>query len=199
MSNAVYPVLPGLSFNVGRTAIFKTDVKSTPSGREFRGAQMSSPLYRYSLIYELLRDTTAFQELRTLLGFYNARQGSFDSFLFSDPDDNSVTAQAFGLGDNNTTLFQLVRALGGSVDPVYDTNNAPVIYISGVAKILGTDYVTNSTGGVTFYTAPASGSVISWTGAYYWRCRFLQDELSVEKFMQSFWQAKKVEFITVKP
>ena len=199
MSNSVYPVLPGIQFNVSRTPIFKTDVKTTPSGREYRAAQMIAPLYRYSLTYEFLRDTAAFQEFRTLFGFYNQRQGSFDSFLFSDPDDSSAITQAVGVGDGSTKIFQLVRTLGGSVEPVYDLNSAIGIYLNGVSQSLGGNYTVNSTGGVTFINAPGAGVAITWTGNYYWRCRFLQDEMSFEKFMQALWEAKKVEFITVKP
>lgn len=199
MSNAVYPSLPGLTATVTRTPIFKTDVKTTPSGRSFVGAQMQSPLYRYTLAYEFLRDTAAYAEFRTLLGFYNARQGAFDSFLFQDPGDQTVTAQAFGTGDASTKTFQLVRTLGGTVEPVYDLNGAPLIYVGGVLKTLTTDYTINSTGGVTFVTAPAAAAPITWTGSYYWRVRFVSDELDFEKFMNTLWSAKKVEFITVKP
>lgn len=199
MSASVYPILPGLSYGVSRTPMWKTDVKATPSGREFRGSQMTSPLYRYALVYEFLRDTAAYQELRLLWGFFNSMRGSYDSFLFSDPDDNTATAQAFGSGDGVTTAFQLTRALGGNAEPIYDTASAPAISVNSVLKTLTTDYTINATGGVTFVVAPGAGLALTWTGTYYWRCRFLTDELSFEKFMQALWEAKKVEFVTVKP
>ena len=199
MSNAIYPTLAGVMFDSTRTPVFKTDIKTTPSGREFRGAQMTYPLYKYSLTYEFLRDMAAFNEFRTLISFYTARQGCFDSFLYQDPDDNAVTAQAFGIGDNVTTTFQLVRTLGATVEPVYDLNGSPQIYINGALQTLGTNYSINSTGGVTL-TAPAGGgAVLSWTGSYYWRVRFLTDEQTFSKMFQSMWETKQVQFITVKP
>lgn len=199
MSNAVYPTLPGLMFNFVRAPSFKTDIKTTPSGREFRGAQMLYPLYTYTLVYEFLRDSTAFNEFRSLLGFYNQRQGRFDSFLFNDTDDNTVTSQQFGVGDGATTKFQLIRTLGGMVEPVYDLNGAPQIYVSGVLKTVGTDYTINATGGVVFTVAPGATAPITWTGAFYWRVRFLTDEQEFSKMMQSIWEVKKLKFITVKP
>ncbi len=199
MSNAVYPTLPGLMFPVERVPKFKTLVKSTPSGREYRGAQMTSPLYTYNLQYEFLRDTSSIQELRTLVGFFNARQGSFDTFLFSDPDDSSVTAQLFGTGDGATTQFQLLRSYGGNVEPVYDLNGAPTIYVNGVARTAGTDYTINSTGGVTFTVAPGATLPVTWSGAFYWRVRFNTDDMTVSKFMNQLWEAQKVSLITVKP
>jgi uncharacterized protein (TIGR02217 family) len=199
MSNAVYPSLPGLTFDVTRTPIWSTDVKSTRSGREFRGAWMTSPLYQYTLVYEFLRDKPTAQELRTLLGFFNQAQGAFGTFLLPDPDDQSVTAQAFGSGDGASTAFQLVRTLGGAVEPVYDLNGAPQIYHAGLLMAAGTDYTINATGGVTFTNPPGAGEALTWTGSYYWRCRFLNDTLDFHKLMQAIWEAKRVELKTVKP
>lgn len=129
MSNAVFPTFAGLKWGSTRTPIHKTAVKETPSGREYRFSFMSSPRYLYKLSYEVLRETTGYSELQQLLGFFNARKGSFDSFLFTDPDDNAVTAQVFGVGDGATTAFQLVRTLGGAVEPVYDVNGSPALRI----------------------------------------------------------------------
>jgi hypothetical protein len=48
------------------------------------------------------------------------------SFLLTDPDDNAVTAQAFGVGDGSTTLFQPARPSGVYVEPLFDLNAAAV-------------------------------------------------------------------------
>ncbi len=128
MSDAIYPTLPGLTWPVKRTPMWKTHISTTPSGREWRAALMNTPRYRYTLPYEFLRNEAAFQEFQTLFGFFNARQGSYDSFLFNDASDNTATAQAFGAGDGSTVLFQLLRTLGGNSEPVFALNGAPAIY-----------------------------------------------------------------------
>ena len=132
MSNAVYPTLPGLAWPVTRTPLWRTTVQTTPSGREWRTSAMAFPRYRYTLTYEFLRSTAAYPHLQTLLGFFNSRRGGYDSFLFSDPDDRTVTAQAFGTGDGVSTQWQLVRTLGGFVEPVYALDGAPQIMVDGV-------------------------------------------------------------------
>jgi hypothetical protein len=391
MSQTVYPSLPGIAFGVERAPVWSSDVQTTPSGREYRGAFMTYPRYRYKLVYEFLRDTSVYPELATLLGFFNARQGQFDTFLFSDPTDNSVAGQQLGSGDGTTTSFQLTRTYGAFTEPVYDLNGSPTIYrldwqgnqklysssrtnwivqsegwnltpwslvnatvTTGVASLDGrtgaatlvedttataghyiaqsvsfvsglaycvsvycklgagsryaelvlpsaafggniianldlnvgtvavsgaggtagatnmgggwwrfwvagtanasasggiqfrlsnaltaygpsytgdgsssitffapmveagtstptayfkttsasasiTDYAVSSTGLVTLAQAPAVGAALTWTGGYYWRCRFTSDTLTADQFMNKLWSAKTVDFITVKP
>jgi len=199
MGNAVFPTLPGLMFNQTRTPIWKTITRETVSGREFRTGFMASPRYRFKLQFEFLRQDAVNSEFRTLLGFFNSQQGSMISFLYSDPDDNAVTAQAFGTGDASTTQFQLTRTLGGFAEPVYAVNGTPTIYVNGVAKTAGTDYTIGSTGIVTFTAAPAASAALTWTGSYYWRVRFLQDTTEFNKFMAGLFEAKSIEFESVKP
>jgi len=106
---------------------------------------------------------------------------------------------SFGAGDGSTKVFQLSRAFGAGgftfVEPVQNLNGAPSIYVGGVLKNAGTDYTISSTGLVTFSSAPANAVALTWTGGYYYRCRFLQDELDLSRFLQGLWEAKKVEFI----
>jgi len=201
MSNAVFPSLPGLTFDIKRVPTHKTVVKESASGREYRGRLMpNGPRYTYTLGFDLLSDNGSWTDgFRTLLGFYNARSGAFDSFLFNDPDDNSVTNQSIGVGDGSTKSFQLVRTLGGASEPVYDTNSVPVIKDNGTTKTAGTDYNISTTGLVTFTSAPVTGHSLTWTGTYYWRCRFGDDSLTFNQFMSKLWELKQCNLITLKP
>lgn len=200
MSNAIYPTLAGLKFGVVRTPIFSTSIKTASSGREFRAANQLYPSWRYRLQYEFLRDLrSGVDELRTLAGFFLARQGRFDTFLFSDPDDNSVTGQQFGTGDGSTTAFQLLRSFGGFLEPVYDLNGSVQVYKAGVLQTLSTHYSVSSSGVVTFVAAPTAGQALTWSGSYYWRCRFEKDSSDFEKFLHQLWQTRSVEFRTVLP
>ena len=200
MSNAVFPVLPGLKWGVVRHPSFSTTKKKAVNGREYRAANMIYPEYVYKLSYEFLRDLrSGVDELRTLEGFFLQRYGSFDSFLWTDPDDNSATAQQIGTGDGTTTAFQLVRSWGGFTMPVYDVNGAPQIYKAGVLQTVTTHYTLGSTGVVTFVTAPSAGQAITWTGSYYKRVRFELDYTEFEKFMAQLWSAKSVDLRSDKP
>lgn len=198
MSNAVFPSLPGLSWNIIKSPIWKTHVQESVSGKELRSALMNYPLYKWSLNYEVLRAEAAYTELQQLMGFFNARKGAFDSFLYPDPDDNTVTNYQFGIGDGSTTGFQLARVYGSFVEPVQNVNTITNIKVAGVIKTNPANYTINSTGFVTFAVAPTAGQAITWSGTYYWRVRFLQDVADFDQFMRDLWTLKKLEFRSVK-
>lgn len=174
---------------------FSTLVQRSINGTELRTALMAYPLWTISQSYEVLRDDLANNELKQLVGFFLARNGSFDSFLFQNPDDESVTASQFGVGNGSQVYYQLTRSYGGFVEPVMNINGAPSIYLNGVLKTLTTDYVISSTGLVTFVVAPGAGAVITWTGNYYWRVRFLHDSADFSQFLKNLWELKKLEFV----
>lgn len=197
MSNAIYPTLPGITWPLKRAPVWNTTVKTTPSGRAWRQSHMRYPRYRYTLTYSFLRSSAAYGEFQALFGFFNARGGAADSFLLLDRDDTTATAQAFGVGTGSATQYQLVRTLGGFVEPVYDLVAAPSIYKNGVLQSSG--YTVSAAGLVTFSVAPAAGVVLTWSGAYYWRCCFDTDELPFERFMNMFWKTGEVRLITDKP
>jgi uncharacterized protein (TIGR02217 family) len=197
MSNAVFPALLGLKWNIKRTPIWKTLSQESVSGKELSVALMTYPNRRYSLAYEVLR-AGAEAELQTLEGFFNARQGRHDTFLYSDPDDYTVTDQTFGTGTGAATVFALLRTRGGFSEPVQSLNSAPVLKVAGVTQTLGTHYTISALGLVTFVTAPANGAALTWSGTYYWRCKFIQDMAEFDQFLQDLWQLQRLEFKTVK-
>jgi len=73
-----------------------------------------------------------------------------------------------------------------------------VVYVNGSAVDPST-YTLGPTGLVTFSSGVSTpGQVIAWTGAYYYRCRFMQDQNQFDEFMNNFYEAKKVELISIK-
>lgn len=134
MSNAIFPTFPGLAWSVFKTPEWSTNVQQSVSGKEVRMANRSRPVWRFSLSYEILRGASAYSEYQTLLAFYNARQGSFDSFLFNDTSDNTVTAQAIGSGDGVTKSFKLTHTIKGWTEPV-GFAPSPGVYVNGVLAV----------------------------------------------------------------
>lgn len=197
MSDAVFPDLPGIKWNIKRAPIWKTLSQESVSGKEMSVALMTYPNRRYSMAYEVLR-AGAEAELETLEGFFNARQGRHDTFLYSDPDDKTVTDQVFGTGNGVTTAFPLARVRGGFTEPVQSVNGAPTIKVAGVTKATPADYTISTLGVVNFVVAPANGAALTWTGNYYWRCKFLQDIAEFDQFLKDLWQLQRLEFRTVK-
>jgi uncharacterized protein (TIGR02217 family) len=198
MSDALFPELPGLQWGRTRTALHKTGVRETPSGREFRTRWMSFPRWRYRLSYEVLRETEGLRELQTLVGFFNARGGAAESFLYRDPDDGSVERQHLGVGDGRATQFQLVRTWGGVVEPVQALDGEPRVLVGNEPQ--RPEGFSVGPTGVLSFTAPVPvGQPVSWSGRFFWRVRFRQDETEVSQFLQQLWEARRIEFITVKP
>lgn len=199
MSNVLFPTLPGLSFGAAKAPGFTTKAQRSVSGMEARAAMAAYPLWKFKLSYEFLRHGAS-TELRQMLGFFLARQGSFDSFLFADPEDNSVTDQNIGTGTGAQKQFQLIRSFGYGAgctfdEPVHNVNAVSAIKVNGVTKTAGTDYTVSATGLVTLTTAPANALPITWTGSYYYRCRFAQDETEFNKFMYNLFELRSIEFV----
>jgi uncharacterized protein (TIGR02217 family) len=186
---------------VFKTPTFKTITQISASGKEVRAALWMNPQWKFKFNWDVLKDSgaapTAFD---TMVDFFLSRQGSYDSFLYTDPSDNAVTNQNFGTGDGTTVAFQLVRQLvsGGFNEVIQNLNGAPVIKDNGVTKTAGSDYSINSTGLVTFAVAPVTGHALTWTGNFYYRLRFLNDLQEFEEFYYQYWNAKSVEMLSVK-
>lgn len=198
MSTAVYPTLATLGFSVFKKPEFSTIVQRAASGREIRAALWSYPIWEIRLTYEALRDDVANNEFKQLLGFFLLRQGSFDTFYFNDPDDNSVVDQVFGIGDGTTTQFQLIRSYASFIEPVYAVNTITNVKKAGATQTNPTNYTINSTGLITFVSPPAAAASLTATFTYYYRARFKDDLAEFEKFMQQLWTAKTVAMVSVK-
>lgn len=133
MSVSVFPTLAGLIYPVNMKPNWSTVKQKNVSGKMTRIGYFSYPFYTFQIGYSVLRSAVTYAEQQTLQGFFNSRNGSFDSFLFNNVDDNSVTGQALGTGDAVTTAFQLVRAYGGFVEPIYAPNAISAVYLDGVS------------------------------------------------------------------
>lgn len=202
MSNAVFPsatTLPGMAWPVVKRPLFNSKVQQSVSLREVRAAFAPYPQWRWTIPFSVLRMNGSNVELQTLLNFFLARQGQFDSFLYDDSADDTATAQVFGTGDGGTVAFQLIRSLtvGGFAEPVYNTNSTPVIKDNGVTKTAGVDYNINGTGLVTFTVAPVAGHLLTWSGTYYWRARFDVDSADFSQFVSQFFELKALSFVSV--
>jgi uncharacterized protein (TIGR02217 family) len=195
MSNAVYPDLPGLTFDTGRNPKFNTRIHQAVSGRESRAAFMQYPTWEFTLAYDFIRDNPTDAELSNLLGFFLARNGSFDSFLFDCPEDNAVTAANFGTGDGTQVAFQLQRTVGGFIEPIHNPKASPQIYKAGVLQTAVTHYALSSTGLVTFAAPPANGAALTWTGGFYYRCRFSSDVTEFNQVMKNLYELNSIQFV----
>lgn len=200
MSNSVFPSLtttPGLAWSVLRAPSFLTKKQTSVGNVELAASFTPYPRWTWTLRYNVLRQATIqsvlYAEFETLAGFFLSRRGGYDSFLYDDPSDDSVSDMAFGTGDGSTTQFRLFRTLGGFAEPIYNVNAITNIKVAGVP----TGAYSQSGGLITFSGAPANGAALTWTGSYYWRARFTQDESQFEEFASQFWRNQSVSFKSV--
>jgi hypothetical protein len=115
-----------------------------------------------------------------VFGVIAAMKGRADTFLFLDPNDNAVNKAQFGTGDATTTAFQITRNIGGAVqaDIIQNFVGNPQIFVNGTPVTSG--FSIDSFGVITFTSAPAANAVLSWSGQFYFRCRF--DDDAIEGF-----------------
>jgi uncharacterized protein (TIGR02217 family) len=229
MGNAVLPTFSGVRFSVLRKPrAGATLIQTATSGKETRIALWSAPINDFELSYEFLwqnqpyasigavpapaairsfSDPIIADDWAALEGFFKARQGAFDDFLFNDvyTPDNAAQNMQFGVGDGQTVAFQITRMLGPFVEPVQNLagvitgapDTPPAIYVNATLQSAN-DYAISSTGVVTFNTPPAAGAILAWSGRFYHRVRFAQDVNDFELFMHNFFRLRKVELTGIK-
>jgi hypothetical protein len=215
VSALLYPTLPGVTYNSIRAPFWRTGVQTALSGKSSTISYMTYPLTKFTLLYDdsnggFLRDTTwvASSEVKALVGLFQQMRGRFDTFLYTDPQFNSVTAQQFGVGDGVTTLFAITAAYQnpsgpGAPELIQNFNGTPTFYDNGTL-ISSSNYTLGpsltpsvNAGFILFNTAPTSGHSLTWTGSWYYRCRFDEDTYEFTQFLQGLWSAKKVSFSSV--
>lgn len=195
-----FPAFPGQGWSVHKKPVFSTRVASHVSGREVRAGLYAHALYEFELTFNGLDSSGSFpglqaQSLQTLMGFFLTIQGQLNTFLYVDPTDNGVTSQVIGIGDGSTTTFTLGRAIGGYYEPVSYVTVVSGVTVNGVATSAYSFAAPNT---ITFSTAPASGALIAWTGAYAFQCRFVEDQTDFEEIMSGAWRNKSVKFRSIR-
>lgn len=166
MSTAVFPTLPGLTWSVSKKPQFSTRISKQQAGREVRSADYPMPIWEFDLSYDYLPDyQNAAQNLdtnlRTLLGFFMQRQGSFDTFLLKDPTDYVVIGGNQFTGDAVTLRFPLLRDFGGFEEVIGQINNDLLCSFDHTAVDTTTDTFTVTSHGLTTADSPVA---ISSTG-----------------------------------
>lgn len=198
MSNTFYPNnLPGLTWPIKKGSQWEPSSKrKSASGRETRIGFETYPARTFEFVYDHLREIPALAQadMQALQGLFDLHGGDLDTFLYTDPDENTVTLGQFGVGDGTTTKFYLTRTWAGFGEPVgYAVPST--ITINGSATGA---YTLTANRLVTFSSAPAAAAVLRWSGTYAYRVRFADASMSFEKFCSIYWKGGPIKLITVK-
>ena len=157
MALSIFPVLPGIDWNITKAQTWSTRASTAASGKEYRAQNWSYPRYKFSIPIQFLRTFGSYQEFQTLIGFIGQQAGMFNNWLYSDPSDNTATNQSLGVGSASTTSFPLIRAIGGFVEPILAVNSITNVAVAGTST---SAYTLSSTYGyandtIVFNFAPA--------------------------------------------
>jgi uncharacterized protein (TIGR02217 family) len=201
-----FPTLAGIGWPITKAPKFATRIQTAISGRELRVLDQPLPIWEWTLPYTFLRDMNdvshgtalgaGYDELRTLMGFFLRQQGSFQTFLYNDPTDNSVQNQNIGGGNNVNQTFQLTRTFGGFVEPITQPI-AISVYLSGPGGFGPVAFNLLPNGVVSLLVAPAPGEAVIASFTYNWPVRFSEDTESFENFMYQLWELKQLKFQSV--
>jgi uncharacterized protein (TIGR02217 family) len=205
VSTEKFPLSPGLTWSVHVAPKFNTRVASHVSGREIRSAWQQFAIYDLTLSFDFLRGDST-QEIETLMGFFMARQGQYDTFLLDlgavtqNSADSYVTMGAQGTGDGVSTVYTLLRTVGEAEEPVgyVFTADFTAVYVAGTLQDPDS-YTFASPNTLTFNTAPANGAQITASFRYYFICRFPADTQDFEEFMANLWSLHELKLTTVIP
>jgi hypothetical protein len=196
---SVFPSVPTLGWSIRLSPRFATGTALHASGREVRAAKASSPLWLVELNYDLLRMASPDTELQEIVGFFAQCAGEGASFYFAPPALSPAVAQPIGTGDGATRTFPFTVSIGGAALSPAGVAAVSAIYLNGIVQSGG--YTIDSTPlspAVAFAAAPSPGVAIAADFAWYFLCRFQDDDLDVEEFMSQLYALQSLQLRTVR-
>ncbi len=178
---------------------FKTTIIELASGLERRNREWA----RVRAMYDVSHGIKDPEQMEQLRDFFYARHGRADSFNYYDHADNEIVNQTIGVGDGVKKDFQIIKSYIDTGNYQYDRvitkiepNSDEPITVNGVPRTKGTHYtLNNSTGIVTFTTAPTIGhSIVLPRASFYVHCRFDIDHFDP---VHEFWLYQSWESIPI--
>lgn len=163
---------PGFGFIIEPE--FDTDIKTRRNKRESRNGNWEQVRHNVSAPMQNISRAMALDVKRLFL----VCRGNLHTFYFRDPIDYEAVDEPFGVGDGVETVFQLSkRSTADGVD--YDREIylpvGAVVEVNGGAAASHT--IDPEFGTVTFSVAPADGAVLTWSGEFNLKVRFVADRL----------------------
>lgn len=198
MSDLLFPTFRGLSYPIGKTPHWNTIVQESISGVKKFLQCYTYPYYTFNLSFSYLSDyDLRHDDVHTLMAFYNDLGGAGQDFLYADPlfEDNRCIKQIFGVGDGSTRVYRLVHQYGDYIEPVFGMHNKPLIYIDDVAT---TAFTWDKQGLITFNSPPPDAAVLSWTGRWFYRCHFQNDEAEFSQIFCGGWELEELVLESIK-
>jgi len=215
-----YPIMPALPISMAKglkkTPHFNTVLQKVAAGKGNASTGLA-PLPTWDFEFDLAaisgNEAASSSVIAGFLGTFMACNGQAGLFLFTDPQDNTISyansamfdTQAGSatpmalVGNGVTTSFQLGRNIGGVVGALDIIENVVGSITVKVNGIVTAAYSLASTGVLTFTTAPAIGATLSWTGSFRYLCRFDADTVDATRTFTTnsgtdLWDVSTIKF-----
>ena len=187
MSNEVFPSqLHGFTWECKKKPMFNTITHSPPTGCDVRISLYSQPVYEFTLSNQWL--TKADKDV--LIGFFLARKGGFDSFLYQDEDCVVIKQPIYPIAGSDFD-FQLIKSTAAASEIVNNVADTPSLYFDNELLSLS-DYEVDGWGLIRLLINPYG--TVSWSGSCYYRCVFLDDELEYNQFADRLYDCSEIKF-----
>ncbi|MEZ5769295.1 MAG: DUF2460 domain-containing protein [Paracoccaceae bacterium] len=162
----------GLSYGAVGGPMRRTEVVTLANGHEERNTPWAHSRRHYDAGVAM----SSLDDLETVIAFFEARRGQLHGFRWKDwadwkscspSADVAATDQPLGLGDGSETVFQLTKTYSSGGSSYARPIRKPVagtvlVAANGAPRTEGVDYtLDNTTGLVTFLTAPGNGVAIT--------------------------------------
>lgn len=217
MSNKVFPpATSGLTTSPGvhciewsntKTPVFSTTTVESVSGREYRIGLRTLPRWRFSVTFPklLTNDPVGEDQAKDIMAFFLEHRGSFESFLFQDTHDYQATDETIAFGISGIKSYQIIHTIGsvggvgGWAYPITEIESGTLtVKVDGVAKTEGTHYTENK-GVITFTSGnePSAGQVITASYRFYFRVRFVDDEMEFTHVFSNLLKTGTISLISV--
>jgi hypothetical protein len=219
-----YPIMPVLPLSMAKglkkTPNFNPVKQPNAAGRGNAAITMKPyPTWDFEFDMDHItgNEASAASVVATFLGTYIQTQAGGNLFLWTDPQDSTVT-QSTGImlnvtpgaaipmgqaGDGTSTQFQLARLIGGTgVDVIQNLNGSIVLKVNGS---IVSNYSVSATGVVTFtptgsppVAAPANAATLTWSGSFYNLCRFAEDAMDSTRAFTTNSGTDQWDFVSIK-
>ncbi|NHK29588.1 DUF2460 domain-containing protein [Parvularcula flava] len=167
----------------------RTDIVTLSSGHEERNSPWAGSRRRFNAGYGI----KSLAEIEQVIAFFEARHGRLHAFRWRDPFDWKSCSiadapqpddQPIGTGDGEATQFQLAKTYvsgghGHTRKITKPVDGTVVVAVNGVTVDPGNYGIDETTGLITFDTAPADGAAITAGFEFDVPVRFDSDTLSI--------------------
>jgi hypothetical protein len=191
-SGLTFPMPPGVQIEVGRTPIFKTSILESWSGKEQRTTWWNTPRWRYDLSFKLRQALTTFDSdscgvtvggTGTSVTITNLSAPNYvvpGDTLVQGANSSLITATAIGA---STTVLTLATSRAW-------TTGAATITRDEVQALSGFFFFHRGSWNSFNFVDPVDGLTRE--------CRFVEDEVTFERYLNGYYALKTCALISVK-